>query len=70
MILTTLFVITGQIFIFVAVIKCSKRDGNQLRCYKCGQEGFPSCSYFNGSDVFIIKCPDDQKSCLKGAISS
>ena len=56
----------GYILILASAIKCSKKDGNQLRCYKCGQGGYPSCNYFNESEVFITICPEDQKSCLKG----
>lgn len=67
--LRTLFLFTGHILILSAVIKRSRGEGNQLRCYKCGQQGFPSCKYFNGSDVFIINCPDNHKSCLKGWVN-
>ena len=60
---------SGYILIFVSIVKSSKREDNQLRCYKCGEGGFPSCKYFNASDVFVTICPHYQKSCLKGWVN-
>ena len=59
----------GYILILASAIKCSKKDGNQLRCYKCGQGGYTSCNYFNESEVFVTVCPKDQKSCIKGWVN-
>ena len=64
-----LIIFIGYILILSSTIKCNKKDGNQLRCYICGRGGFPSCSNFNGSEVFITICPKDQKSCLKGWVN-
>ena len=63
------FMFIGYILILASAIKCSKKDGNQLRCYKCGQGDYPSCNYFNETEVFITICPKDQKSCLKGWVN-
>jgi len=62
--------IIWYIFIITSTIKCHKKDdGDALRCFKCGQGNFPSCTYFNGSEVFVTICPKDQKSCLKGWVN-
>ena len=45
-------------------------DGHRLRCYMCGQGGFPSCKYFNKSNgMFISHCPSNLKGCLKGWVN-
>ena len=62
-------IVVGCILIFNSTIKCHKKDGDPLRCYKCGQDNFPSCAYFNGSEVFVTICLKDQKSCLKGWVN-
>ena len=65
-----IFNFKGYIFIITSTIKCHKKDdGDALRCFKCGQSNFPSCTYFNGSEVFVTICPKDQKSCLKGWVN-
>ena len=31
--------------------------------------GYASCNTFNGSDIFIINCPLNQRGCLKGWVN-
>ena len=58
------------IIILASPITSLRNKNESLKCYKCGgATDFPSCEYFNGSEIFITLCPYHHKSCLKGWVN-